>query len=409
MSKSLIYILLRWTILLLLFLYCTSEPEFQYTGPEEILPNVLNLELTFGSDEEKLPEEFLLARPTSFLETIAVNEAGDIYVADECYVKVYDSSGNPKKLIGGRGEGPGYFSPEAAFLTLSPSGYLFVGNGFMGSASRANIYGPDDVFIRSIRLPELGPTSVLFRILKKDDMIPQQVMKFISLDPYEMVYNVLAAHPMRVDKRKDYNILIYENADTMFVINKFIQKGNIYYEGGGQGSPSWGDLHWDLLPGRRIIYINTGPYNKSEQKEPNYCLHILSLDTFEETKINQPYLPVEIPAADRNFDLSTITSPERRKRAKIVSKTLNEWKYLASIHKLLVDVNYVFTFTHVKNEAGELLVDIFDMEKVKYLKSAYFSKMPDVIKNGYAYRIKSGPDIFPEIEKYRIDPIVYKK
>ena len=84
-------------------LACGSSDFIDDQGKNEILSDVLQLELTFG--DKDLPDEYLLARPGG----IAVNDNGDILVVDENRVKVYSNNGREKSIIGGPGEGPGYF------------------------------------------------------------------------------------------------------------------------------------------------------------------------------------------------------------------------------------------------------------------------------------------------------------
>jgi len=180
-------------LLLSMFFYCTEEPEFQYIEPEVILPNVLTYELTFGSDETKLPSEFLLVRPNPF-GAIAVNDSGDIYIADESCVKVYDSNGNHKKLIGRSGEGPGEFF-IASTPTISPEGYLTVENTRTMGENKVNIFGTDDKFIKSVNYTG----SPVFRNVKYKSFPEnknywenigrsnQNLVKVFSLNPVERV------------------------------------------------------------------------------------------------------------------------------------------------------------------------------------------------------------------------------
>jgi hypothetical protein len=94
--------------------------------------NALRLEFSFGG--EGLTEDYLLAEPRG----LAVRANGDILVADEHHLKIYDTQGNPRERLGGQGQGPGEFQ-ESQQPFFGPDGFLSAGNGF----SQFNLYGPD--------------------------------------------------------------------------------------------------------------------------------------------------------------------------------------------------------------------------------------------------------------------------
>ncbi len=51
---------------------------------------------------------------------------------------------------------------------------------------------------------------------------------------------------------------------------------------------------------------------------------------------------------------------------------------------------------------------MFSAKSRKSLKSVWFPEIPDVIRNGFVYYLfKDTSDEFPEVKKYKIDPVVY--
>jgi hypothetical protein len=56
---------------------------------------------------------------------------------------------------------------------------------------------------------------------------------------------------------------------------------------------------------------------------------------------------------------------------------------------------------------GPYQVDIVSASSGQLVAEAEFSCVPDVIKDGRAYRLKTSADAFPRVECYRIDPAVY--
>ncbi|MFC1554917.1 hypothetical protein ACFL7D_09800 [candidate division KSB1 bacterium] len=395
---------------IVLLFSCSSKTETSEVDITTALTDVVKLELEFGADETKTPDEYLLAKPSrSEVGNLSVNRNGDIYLVDEFYIKVYDSSGNPKKLMGGRGQGPGEFELKPTFLTLSPTGCFSAGVGSM----YINVYDSNDEFIKKTLQPMGGISLDLHDMFLKIGFSLQHLMKIYAINPNERVFCASADDLKRGVDQKEYRILAYENTDTLVVIDSFVINGSIRYEnGGGSRSPTYGDFHWDLLPDNKIVYVNALPYNEEKGEKPVYTLTFLNLDNFEKTDVDQPYNPVLIPDSDINFETRPNATEESRNNAQRIRNARKEWKYKASVIKLLADGKYVFVFTHQRNDQDELLVDVFDSETEKYVRSVFYSvyaAYPDVIKNGYAYRLWRNSEKFPVVQKYRIDPAVYGK
>ncbi|MFC1554431.1 hypothetical protein ACFL7D_07345 [candidate division KSB1 bacterium] len=65
--------------------------------------------------------------------------------------------------------------------------------------------------------------------------------------------------------------------------------------------------------------------------------------------------------------------------------------------------------SHKKNDVTYYDVDVIVTVSGGYLSSFKMDFVPDQIREGYVYRIKRGKDIFPVVEKYRLDLVVYGK
>jgi len=90
-------------------------------------------------------------------------------------------------------------------------------------------------------------------------------------------------------------------------------------------------------------------------------------------------------------------------------RKIEGFKIYAPLQRIITDNYFIFAVTYEYNEGKGYLVDIFNSSSREYLRSAYFPFIPDFLKNGYAYRLKTGSDIFPEVEKYKVNPAVYGK
>ena len=122
-------------ILILSFLAVSFNTTF--SQEENVSSGILTLKNSFG--DSNVPEEFLLADPTG----IAVLNNGDILVCDELQLKIYNSEGKPKRIVGRRGQGPGEFT-ACGIPTVSAVGNLAI----FASQTYWNIYDEKPNFIK---------------------------------------------------------------------------------------------------------------------------------------------------------------------------------------------------------------------------------------------------------------------
>ncbi|MCH8287059.1 hypothetical protein IIB79_11130 [candidate division KSB1 bacterium] len=79
--------------ILAIFWSCGNGSGSDLSDFKEPLTDVLTLEFSFG--DTGLPDKYLLAQPTG----LQVAENGDIIVGDERSLKIFDSKGNPKRMV----------------------------------------------------------------------------------------------------------------------------------------------------------------------------------------------------------------------------------------------------------------------------------------------------------------------
>jgi len=398
--------LLFFILVFLLFFYCGTDVEFKTAEMQQVLTDVLTLELTFGAEERVLKDEFLLARPIG----IAANDQNDILVVDENYVKVYDSSGKEKTMFGGTGQGPGEFnSPFNAII--APSGYLTILDG-----KSINIYSPEHKFVTRKNLTR----NVLLKMfLEENNFAYYFIIKAIANDEKESVIQLLPQELQSEELNIWFDVLIYDSPDTVIDIASyrsqavFILSTTLEFKG---------DLFFEMLPANRVVFTHS--LYDSNDKESIYTMHVMSLKTFKKFDISYNYLPVEIPEEVKkpylglgkgqsyNRDGTPVSTPPSIKRIfEAIKKTAKETKYYPAVKNIMADGNIIFVFTYLQNEKEEYFTDIIDLESGKYLNSAYFAFIPQVIKNGYAYKFNDWlqNNEFALVEKYKIDPAVYGK
>ena len=372
----------------------------------EIINNAVVLELSFGGESEILKDEFILAFPFG----IAVMDNGDIIVADENRIKVYDPLGNGKLIVGNPGEGPGEFDKHLYYsqLTVNLSGELTV-NG----SDRFYVFSPIYEFVETGgRRP--NPKQKL--LLDNSNLLSEWFVfrRLVYLNENEKIYSMYAHDVYSQEDQSYTDFLIYETPDTLFVIKK--ANGTGFLKEARIDLPAvLGRMLFAQLPGDRIIYTHSGHDFESQDNRNTYLLNAISLDTFEERTIDHNYERIEI---DYESVINSINASLIDGQETIVNDFLREIKFYPPVQKILYDNGVVFVFTYLKNEMGEVFTDIFDAETLQYLRSAYFpgfaAKMFDrddhsTIQDGYLYYLRSGLEVFAEIHKYKINVDVYRK
>lgn len=390
----------------LLFFNCSTDVYAQTDNTQEPLTDVLTLELSFGADESILKSEYLLAIPNP---DIWVNTEGDIFVLDETCVKVYDKNGVGKRIIGGPGRGPGEFSAQRNrinFPTISPSGYLTV----VDATEKLNIYKPDYEFLKFVWVRN-RPFYTKLRDEKSWNLAA--FWKAFTIDESKSIFDLAGSSGSikiitgmgNISRTGDLRLLIYERNDFFIEIASYDECMllNSYglvekFDGVLLTNPYLGILLWDMLPDNRIIYTQGETDKRRESDDSLYLLHVFSPENLASTSIEHKYVPVKIPDDEKKEKFYGYTSA-----------TTKSITHYAPLQALLSDGYYVFAITFQQNNAGEYLVDIFDLEQNTYIKSVNFSIVPNIIKNRKAYRVATNDDGFYIIEKYRIDPAVYGK
>jgi len=382
-------------IAFLLLFNCSSDVDVQ-TAEMEPLTDVLTLELSFGDESTISKGEYLLARP----ERIAVNDSGDIFVLDENRVKVFYSNGKEKAIIGRLGPGPGEFQGLIINIIIGKSGYLLVTE----MSDKFNIFSPDYTFVRWINIKQHPPYR---QIMKKNDWSSSIAYYVYSYDDNTRVIYFRTYKSNADGNFESGSALIYETPDTVHTLVYSPAAGQIFADNRSETVPYQGDFLFGILNKNRIVFTNTAVDKYSKDDKSYYILHIISLDDLKSTEISLPYKKVELPESRKEvpgfvyFRSKAIGD----KYTEIISNT----KYWPPISKVITDRNFIFIYTYQKNDEGEYFVNIFDIDKNEHISSIYMPTIPNIIKNGYAYYIKREADIFPLIEKYRIDPAVYGK
>ena len=367
------------------------------TKEKTILDNVLTLELSFG--DKNLPSEYLLAVPYAFV--IANNN--DIIIFDESRLKIYDTQGKPKQIVGRPGQGPGEFS-EIAVPFYSEDGYLTVENIITPSIQSVsyNLFGPD------YKLIERKQTQFTEAYQKLQNEFRCNRLSYSSIYTFAEGKQIIRCSGTYYSER---------NTDSSFTAIAFFtgkETKIIYsqkrYPNDFDASEA-GQLQIDFLSNHRIAYTNPPKGKTFENNVWYYCIHLYNLDTDKTQEIKYPYTPLAIPDSLLNLKIDKDAPPRYEQFARDYVEQLRKLKYYAPVQFLIADGGYLFVFTFLKKNS-QFAADVFDVNKNNYICSIYLpfrSSTLDVIKNSYFYRKTKSKEGYYVIEKYRIDPRVYGK
>lgn len=386
-------------IILTIFLIqsCTVEPDKPFITDAPVFTDALTLELSFG--DENVPDEFLLARPMG----LAVNNDGDIYVADEERLKVFDKDGTTKTIIGGPGEGPGEFR-MLMNIGISPTGFITA-----GTPTEYNLFSQKNEFIRKYD----ARRSPIGKILVSDNVnVPSSTGRMYMIRESEYILTGSGSKRTEDDPGISYRVLVHVQDDSVSVLTEYKDVQRVYVDEIPTIIQLLGDLQWGLLSGNRIVFTHSAYDKKDEKNNSYYILNVVSLDTGERTDISIPYEKIEIAdsvIANQRWRGISAMGTDREKLNKIVQDKVKKLKCFPPIMNILTDNKYVFAFLYHNDYESESIAHVIDVNSGKHISTIHLPFVPLQIKNWYAYRIKSGPDIFPVVEKYKIDEVVYGK
>jgi len=379
---------------------------------KEILSNVFTLELSFG--DKDVPDEYLLARPI----LLAVNDAGEIYVFDEYKVKVFDKSGKPKTIFGGRGQGPDEFEGRVSRLFISPEGWLCV-----SERNSWSVFSPANKFISK----NVFSSSVVFNTLKNDYKIStseggagQNI--FVLNDKELIVKGTTGTFDNYNEAGEYYNYIFYAHENIVSAITKYRDVGAFMYKSGsGQGvilTSILGSLSFEILPGSKIIYTHTYHDVKHTNNTAQLTFHVVSPTKNTKNEFVITYKPEAIPdSVIKSFNPSyreklykIVLSIEEKKMYNNIENALKKMKYDRPFTNMQSDGIYLFLRCS-SSDNKKSLIRVINAETGKevsnFIQPSNFYL--DTIKNGYAYLSTTPKDGYPIVEKYRIDPRVYGK
>ena len=384
--------------ILAIFWSCGNGSGSDLSNSKEPLTNVLTLEFSFG--DTGLPDKYLLAQPTG----LQVAENGDIIVGDERSLKIFDSKGNPKQIVGGLGEGPGEFGRSYS-TTLSETGYITVAT--IGGSGSYNLFGPDYEFVERVNLANAKHKSVMAeynwsRLLYN---------RIYSYSPDERVIRTQAWVTFTGGLNNGWTV-IHETPEESSVL---AVSQDYMYDAGGFNTILFeaGLLLMQPISNRRIVYSNSAEDKFTRDGESFYKIYIYDLSTQETMEIERSYVPFAFPDSVINppleypENLSDESRNRRDERNRIRSDKLRELEFYPAIRQIKSDNNFIFVNTFNYKPGEGYLIEVFDADRREYRSSFYIPFDNYTIKNRMLYHLKTSRNDFPVIEVFSINPKVY--
>jgi len=393
----------------------TGKKPNQVAGSAIDPSEIFTIELTIGGADDDHSKEFLLADP----QIMEVTYTGDILVIDENRIKVFDSQGNEKMIVGRRGEGPGEFGRRFVPY-IGPAGYLFaadvgsigIGNwdyfGISSFSDFYNLFTPDYRLIEKNRIEDNPRIDAYLQEHNLERKNMRRMARFILLDRDKMLFEAVIEETGSDQEAQYYWRVLYDNGRT---ITHILEK-KLLLMYGSTAYPE-GEIHWEALPGNRLFYQNADEDVFDVEKGSYYTIHVLSLDNGKDISAAREFTPVEFPERMTTAPARKGNPLDQHKIDK--ARVFKEKKYYAAVKIIKVEGRYAFLFPNMLSESVQrdplrVPAEVFDLETCQYVTTIEFPFYPYVIRNGYAYQLKMTTQTeFAEIRKYKIDPAVYGK
>jgi hypothetical protein len=357
---------------------------------KDVLPinfkDFLTLERKVGRDEQTTKSEFLLVR----FGRSAFAHNGDILYSDEYKIKIFDITGKEKKILGGRGQGPGEFINNPSFLYISNSGYITATEG-----TYYTLYDSNYTFIEKKRIPR----DILKNTKYKDYYGPFTVYVY-SLQKNEKIYQ-LSSFQESDNKNESPFLLFYEKNNTITLLLD-LKESN---------SSVFGRVSFNIIENsRQIAYINGMECINPDinENEYYYTLHLLSIDNRIEKTFKRKIKPLKFTEKEIESMLKPLQSgkPLINVDRTEEGKKMKRIKYKCPHFGIGIFYNnYLFIRS---GDTAENVCDIFDLQSGQFKKRLIVEdSYPPQIRNGHTYKLEIDKDGFVYIAIYKVNPKLY--
>lgn len=390
---------------------CAGGSDNQGSADVPMLTDVLTLETAIEDDSTLGDFQVLVPKD------IDVDAAGKLYVADEHTLKVYDRGGTPRKLIGRKGSGPGEFTLPLS-VNIGPRGHIAAMDLFW----EANVYAPDGEFLYRI---SYRSDNRFQDYLQAERLSSTMLNEMIALDADHLLIDLFGIRSELPDPYVITAQLLHVTPDTVRELCQYVDRGTIRTDKNRNSTRAvffQGDLLWALASSDRLVYTETSAHREESGEHSSYQLVVLDLITRAADTLTVAWEPVPIPPEVRNIETTYVGQSNRTYELDpAVRDVLRDTEFYPPLKALRVDRGIVFGFHFAPTESvgqglddddreGEsFLVDIIDLATGDLRARAEFPFVPEVIRDGKAYRLYTPSDDLPAVYTYRLAEALYRR
>jgi hypothetical protein len=313
---------------------------------------LLKEELVIGRDQQKQDNWF------SFLNALAVDDAGNIYTLDpkDVRIRVFDPDGKHLRSFGRKGQGPGEFSGPGS-LRILPDNILEV---FDVLNSRLSYFTLDGKSLRDVPMARLGFFKIdakgFFCLHRREPKGNRMVEELVKLDP---------------DLKRVLTIHSFEHPWNPRLINPFPET-----------------YLFEPLKTSETVWMITSEYK----------INVIDSEGKLIRRIVKDYNPVKITAADREKYL--MAEPQDQKYEFPQSYPPANW-----VNGLIIDdAGWIYLRTYEKDDQGRIYHDVFDQDGrfVGRLCIPESERASVIMKNKIYCLISESEEGIPLVKRYRM-------
>jgi len=318
---------------------------------------ILEEDLVIGRERDREDHWF------SFLNALAVDDAGNIYTLDpkDIRIRVFDPDGKHLRSFGQKGQGPGEFSGPGSLRILPPD----VLEVFDVLHSRLSYFTLDGKSLRDVPLARLGFFKIdakgFFYLHRREPEGNKMVEELVKLDP---------------DLKTVLKIHSFEQPWNPRVINPFPE--TYLFEPLKTGETAW-------------------------MLASEYKINVLDSEGKLTRRIVKDYNPVKITAAEREKYLRAQPQDEISRQSRYEFPRF----YPAAnwVNGLLIDdAGWIYLRTYEKDDQGRIYHDVFDQDGrfVGRLCLPESESAMVIVKNKVYCLIRESQEGIPLVKRYKM-------
>ena len=366
--------------------YLLSGSIYAQLKPAEPIPQFsVSFVRTINPDSMNFPSKYLFVMPGNPVRN-PIN--GDFAISDECYIKIYNSDWKPKKLLGGKGQGPGEYSSEVFLLFFSPSRYLSAIES-SGIVTILTVYDSvyNLLYKKNVTLSKQGE-----EFIKNNGLLMGPTYTFATVSPDEFFHHI----GLRDEDNNNYRLFAFERNNTFIPIKLIKLNDKI-------GTYSTSVLHTvvvNCINENTVLYYDSDEDKFYSDDKGDMTVHIISIKNNTDEKIVLPFKPTKIP--EESFESIKTRIKDEKLRNEILD-AYRKKKYVCALFFCKVDNRYAYI--GIDNKNRKLFIDtIYEVDlQAKKVTGVFPSVFPTLIFNGLIYTFETSKEGFEVVRIYKIN------